>query len=65
MPAIWDRKPSEDGHSHVDNASSHDPQGHMKLRVACEAERADETAGSIRMNATNITVTGERDDLMV
>jgi hypothetical protein len=49
----------------VDNASSHDPQGHIKLRVACEAERADETAGSIRMATAISIATGVRDDFIV
>jgi hypothetical protein len=65
MPAIWDLKVSEDGHSQVDSASSHEPHGHMKLRVACDAEIADETVGSIRMNTTTSKATGGRADFMV
>jgi hypothetical protein len=37
----------------------------MKLRVALEVERADETAGSIRMDVANSIATSGRGDLMV
>jgi hypothetical protein len=37
----------------------------MKFRVTFDAERADETAGSIRMKTTDSTAAVERDDFMV